>query len=190
MELRVWGKTIISVQKYLERVISAIDSLISKKALASVFVNSKNLTEQNAYSVANTLIELSERKINLINLNIICSDALQNINKLSAKILILKFIDCLSSAEIASLIGVSDRTFFRKLNFAYDELAKWLSRNNYTKEYFEKNYKNEGWIMEAFYKNKEINDKKDFSSEDYLDSILHNLNKKKTKSSQQERCFL
>ncbi len=34
------------IQKYLERVTRAIDSLVYKRALTSVFVNSKNLTEQ------------------------------------------------------------------------------------------------------------------------------------------------
>lgn len=115
MELKIWGKTIVSVQRYLEKVTKAIDSLIGKKAVASAFVNLKNLTEQSAYSVANSLIELSERKVNLINLNVICHKALREIDKLSAKILVLKFIDCLPSAEIALLIEVSDRTFFENL---------------------------------------------------------------------------
>lgn len=181
MELKVWGKTMVSVQKYLERLTNAIDSLIEKRAYASAFVSTKNLTEQGAYSVANDLIELSERKINLINLNIICFNALKEIDKISAKILILKFIDCLPSSEIATLLEISDRTFFRRLNSAYDNLEKWLLRNNFDKEYFEEKFKNEGWIMEAFLKNKETHKKKDVESEDFFKSILHSLDKKKVK---------
>ena len=63
--------------------------------------------------------------------------------------MILKFIDCLPSSEIATLLEISDRTF-RRLNSAYDNLEKWLLRNNFDKEYFEERLKNEGWIMEAF----------------------------------------
>lgn len=181
MELKIWGKTIISVQRYLERVTKAIDSLITKKALASAFVSSKNLTEQSAESVANALIELSERKVNLINLNVICFNALKEIDRLSAKILILKFVDCLPSAEIASILEISDRTFFRKLNLAYDHFEGWLKRNNFTKEYFENKFKKEGWIMEIFYTNKEKDDKKDVLQKNFINSVIHNLNKSNSK---------
>lgn len=178
MELKVWGKTIMSVQKYLERVTKAIDSLISKKAFASCYVSLKNLTEQSADSVANNIINLSERKVNLINLNTICLNALKEIDKISAKILILKYIDGLTSADIASLLEISDRTYFRKLNIAYNDFENWLKINNFTDAYFEKRYKNEGWIMEAFYKNKEENEKKEIADEDLLNSIIKNINKK------------
>ncbi len=178
MELKVWGKTIMMIQKYLERVTKAIDSLVYKKALASAFVNLKNLIEQSAYFVTNGLIELSERKIRLINLNTICSKALDGIDKANAKLLILKFVDGLQSKEIASMLGFSDRTYFRKLNEAYDDLGKWLKKNNFTEEYFMKNFKNEGWIMEVFYKNKEENKKNEnFLNEEIMNGIIKNLNK-------------
>ncbi len=177
MDLILWGKTIISIKRYLERVSMAIDSLIYKKALASGYVSIKNLTEQSAYSVSDAIINLTDRKVNLINLNTICSKALSEIDQNSAKILILKYIDCLSSSQISSLLEISDRTYFRKLNLAYENLANWLKRNNFNEEYFQKKYKNEGWIMEVFYKNKEIKEKKDVDIK-FLDSMMININKK------------
>lgn len=180
MELKVWGKTMMMIQKYLERVTRAIDSLVYKRALTSVFVNSKNLTEQSAYFVTNNLIDLSERKVKLINLNTICSNALNGIDKTNAKLLILKFVDGLQSREIASLFGFSDRTYFRRLNEAYEDLEIWLRKNNFTEEYFRKNFKDEGSIMEVFYKNKEENKKESFLNEEFMNGIIKNLNKPKT----------
>lgn len=179
MELKEWGKTMVMIQKYLERVTKAIDSLVYKRAMTSVFVNSKNLTEQSAYAVTNNLIELSERKIRLINLHTICSNALKGIDKNSAKLLILKFVDGLPSVEIASLLELSDRTYYRKLNEAYGSLENWLKRNNFTEEYFRTNFKNEGWIMDVFYKNMAEKEKKEgFVNDDFFNSVIKNLNKK------------
>lgn len=177
MELKEWGKTMITIQKYLGRVTKAIDSLVYKRAITSAFVSSKNLTKQSAYSVANNLIDLSERKVRLINLHTICVNALNGIDKASAKLLILKFIDGLPSSETAALLGLSDRTYYRKLNEAYDNLENWLKKNNFTEEYFTNNFKNEGWIMEVFYKNKESKEKKDFINEEFFNGVINNLNK-------------
>jgi sRNA-binding regulator protein Hfq len=156
MELKIWGKTILTVQKYLERVTRAIDSIIYKKAISSAYVNSKNLTELNSLAVSDFILNLSERKVNLINLNTICMKALRGIDRMSAKLLILKHIDERTSAEIAGLLGISDRTYFRKLNSAYEELENWLKTNNYTSKYFENKLRDEGWIIELYLRNKEF----------------------------------
>lgn len=178
MNLKVWGITIVTVQKYLEKVTKAIDSLIYKRALASGYVSSKNLTEQGAYNVTKNIIDLSERKVNLINLNTICFNALREIDRVSAKILILKFIDALPSSEIASILEISDRTYFRKLNLAYEDLGKWLLKNKYTDDYFKEKYINEGWIMDVFYKNIETKNKREeLTEEQFMKNIIKNLNK-------------
>lgn len=153
MELKVWAKTILTVQKYLERVTYAIDSMIYKEALGSAYVSSKNLTKQSALSVSESIINLSDRKVNLINLNVICVKALKGIDRISAKLLILKHIENRTSSEIAQILDISDRTYFRKLNKAYDNIGTWLEDNGFNSEYFHKNFGNEGWIMEAYYQN-------------------------------------
>lgn len=179
MDLKIWGKTIMSVQKYLERVTRAIDSVIYKKALASGYVSTKNLTDQSSFAVSNFIINMSQRKVNLINLNTICFNALKVIDKFNAKLLILKHIDGLTSAEIASLIGVSNRTYFRKINKAYDAFAEWLENNKLTEKYFCDKYKDEGWIMEVFYGFKEDAYKQNdvVFNTNFLQDILRKINK-------------
>ncbi|MDD4110794.1 MAG: ECF-type sigma factor [Clostridia bacterium] len=177
---KIWGKTMLTIQRYLERVTKAIDSLIYKKALASGYVSSKRLTERSAFTVTNDIINLSQRKVNLINLNIICLNALKGIEENSAKLLILKFIDGLQSAEIASILGFSNRTYFRKLEKAYDDLGKWLKKNNFINCYFERLCKNEGWIMDVFYKNLEENKEKDIG--EYINNVVKKLKKSTSKN--------
>lgn len=174
---KIWGKTLVTIQKYLARITKTIDSLIYKKALASGYVSTKNLTKQSAFVVTDSIISLSQRKVNLINLNVVCLNALKGIGPNSAKLLILKFIDGLPSAEIASIFGFSNRTYFRKLDKAYDDLGKWLKQNNFSNNYFQRLCKDEGWIMEIFYRSLEDScDKKDLSQE-YISKMIKHLNK-------------
>ena len=72
MELKIWGKTMLSVQRHLGRVAKAIDEIIMKRALSSVFVTTKNLMEQSSETVSNYIINISESKVNLINLSFFC----------------------------------------------------------------------------------------------------------------------
>lgn len=149
MELKVWAKTMLTVQRHLEKVTKALDHVIYKKAIASMFVNSKNLHENSGEAVSKFIINLMDSKINLINLNTICVNGLKKIDKTCAKILILKHIDGRTSNDIAKLLGLSDRTYFRRLNKAYEEFENYLRGNNFTDEYFIKRYSSEGWIMEV-----------------------------------------
>ena len=83
---KIWGKTLVTIQKYLARITKTIDSLIYKKALASGYVSTKNLTKQSAFVVTDSIISLSQRKVNLINLNVVCLNALKGIGPNSAKL--------------------------------------------------------------------------------------------------------
>ncbi len=156
MELKIWAKTMLTVQRHLDRVTRALDKIILKKAVSSAFVTSKNLMEQSCERISKYIINLSQSKINLINLNTICVKSLKGIDKTSAKILILKHIDGKQSGEIASLLGLSNRTYFRRLNLAYEKIESWLLANGFSSSFFEQKYACEGWIMEVYNKNLEF----------------------------------
>ncbi len=156
MELKTWARTIMIVKRHLNKVINAIDHVIYKKALSSAYVNTKNIIEQSSEAVSNFIINLSQTKINLINLNLICVNALKEIDRISAKILILKHIDGRTSSEISKIFGISDRTYFRRLQKAYVDLEQWLISNNFTENYFFNKFNSEGWIMEAYFSSAEF----------------------------------
>ena len=156
MNLKVWARTLMTIQKYLERICNSIDACIEKKATASMYVNTKNFFQNDSLSVSNWMIEMGERKVNLINLNVICLNALKSIDKTHAKILALKYFDRMQSADISSLLGISERTYFRKLNAAYESLESWLLKNGYDAEYFVTKLQNEGWITEVYYETQRL----------------------------------
>lgn len=184
MELKIWARTMLSVQRHLGRVARKIDEIIMKKATASVYVTSKNLMEQSSENVSNFILNMSESKVNLINLNTICVSGLKGIDKVSAKILILKHIDGQSGAEISKLLNLSDRTYYRRLNTAYENLALWLRKNKYTPEFFEKHFSKEGWIMEAYYISKNLFETNSKEAENifFENSFLGNVVNKITKA--------
>ena len=153
MNLKIWSRTILSVQKYLERICSSIDACIDKKINASCFVTTKNMSENSSEVIADWIINMSERKVNLINLNVICITALKNIDKTYAKILALKYFDAMPCKEIIELLNLTERTFFRKLLAAHQEFENYLSRNGYNANFFAKMLENEGWITEIYYEN-------------------------------------
>lgn len=186
MELKIWGRTMLSVQRHLGRVARKIDEIIMKKAIASVYVTSKNLMEQSSENVSNFILNMSESKVNLINLNTICVNALKGIDKISAKILILKHIDGQSGSEISKLLNLSDRTYYRRLNSAYENIAVWLKKNNYTPEFFQKHFSKEGWIMETYYLSKNLfeTNNKDVEKLFFENGFFGNVVNKITKAAQ------
>lgn len=153
MNLKIWGRTILTVQKYLERVCSSIDACIEKKINASCYVTSKNFAENSAEFLANWIISMTNKKVNLINLNVICMDALRGIDRNLAKILALKHFEGMQARDIIEIMGLSERTYFRRLNSAYIEFEKYLMAHGYTPTFFEKMLEKEGWITEIYYEN-------------------------------------
>ncbi len=153
MNLNVWVRTILTVQKYLERVCFSIDACIEKKINASCYVTSKNFAENSAEFLSNWIIGMTNKKVNLINLNVICMDALRGIDRNLAKILALKHFEGMQARDIIDIMGLSERTYFRRLNNAYIEFEKFLAKHGYTPAFFEKMLEKEGWITEIYYEN-------------------------------------
>ncbi len=147
-----WTKTLLSVYRYLPRVTYAIDKIVKTRAYNSSYASTNNIAFNNVMNVANTILDLTERKITLINLKLIIEKALHSIDRNLARILILKFIDGKKSNDIADLFKICLRTFFRKVNTALDSFSKALSRMGYTNDNLHKMLKNEKWIMETFNK--------------------------------------
>lgn len=147
--MKTWAKTILNIYRYLERVSNAIDKIVISRATNSFYTSGSNLSFNDIGNVSNDILNLTERKIILINLRIIIENALVNTNKDYVKYLILNFVEKRSCYESARILNVSLRTYFRKLNLALTSFEKALIRNGYDIEYFEQKLSNESWIMEV-----------------------------------------
>ncbi len=154
-----WSKTLLGIYRYLPRVTYAYDNLVKSRAYNSSATNSFLLGFNDIMKVANTIINLTERKNNLINLKVLTDKVLCDIDLSSAKILVMKFIDGKKSNEIANLLHLGKRTYFRKLNFALESFANMLTRLNYTDYKLENMIKDEKWILRLYnsYSNRKIN---------------------------------
>ena len=152
MDNNNWSKTLLGVYRYLPRVTYALDKIVKTRAYNSSFTSTNNIAFNDVMNVANTILDLTERKITLINLKLIIEKALCSMDKNLARILILKFIDGRKSNEIADVFKICLRTFFRKVNTALDSFSKALLRMGYNDEKLKNMLKNEKWIMEVFNK--------------------------------------
>lgn len=149
MNSNVWAKTTLSSYPYLVKLASSIDRIVERKALYSFHVTSTNFSSNNIYDLANKLIELSQRKIVLINLKILVENALKSCSKEDAKLLIAKYIAKKKSNETCELLKIPNRTYFRKVAQAECRFEKALSRLGFPPSRLENYLKDESWIMET-----------------------------------------
>jgi len=147
MNSNVWAKTILSVYPYLENLASAIDRIVERRALNSFYVSSTDTFKNNIYDVANKLIELSERKIVLINLKILTEETLKSCDRLLAKILIAKYFSKKTTKEICEMFSIPARTFFRKVFDAEVAFEKNLKLKGYDDKKLNNFLKDETWIF-------------------------------------------
>lgn len=146
----IWTKTILSVYRYLERICGAIDKIVMQSALNSTNILGQNYHYNNVYSITQRLIDLSERKVTLINLKILTENVLKKVGKDNARILIQRYVDGLKSKEIAENFGVSTRTVFRKLEVAEQTFSRKLQIMGYDANRLKDFLKDEKWINNAY----------------------------------------
>lgn len=177
--MKTWSKTILSVYKYLEALSNSIDNLVVKKSINSAFYN--NGRYNTCYDCANKIIQLTERKINLINVKILVDDTLKLMSANQRQLLALCYMDNAKSEEIAEMMHVSIRTFFRKKNDALNSFSKNLLMQGFTREKLEDMFCGEDWLNNLYNRNKNFEDSKEFRIDQYnkrrfFKSVLNEFN--------------
>lgn len=160
----IWTKTLLTVYRYLERISGAIDKIIMQSALNSSNIVGQNYFYNNVYSISQKLIDLSERKVTLINLKVLIEETLADIDEKSAKILIEKYFDGIKSKEIAERNSISMRTVFRKITNAENGFCCRLRLKGYNGTKLENMLKYEGWINNVFLRLSEKDDEFELSN--------------------------
>jgi len=177
--MKTWSKTILSVYKYLEALSNSIDELVLKKSINSAFYNNGRFNS-SCYDCANKIMQLTERKVNLINIKVLVDDTLSKMPLKYRQLLALSYIDNAKSEDIAEIMHISIRTFFRKKNEALNSFAKNLILQGYSKEKLENMFCGEHWLKNLYDKNHRLEDS-DFKIEDYnkyrfFKSVLREFN--------------
>ena len=146
----VWTKTLLSVYRYLERVCDAIDKIVMKNALGCADITGQNYFQNNIYSVSQRIIDLSERKVTLINLKVLVEDTLKCLNAKEAKVLIEKYVDDAKAQDIAQIHDISIRTVFRIINNAEKSFSARLRLQGWSDLKLRVMIKDEMWIKNVF----------------------------------------
>lgn len=146
MDLIIWVKTLLTVQKYHGRMIGALGAIVQKRALASMH----NGTENDVLTASNDILKMLKRKENLATLSLLTNKALASIQSDSAGFLVRSFFDGISKEQIAKESGVCERTIYRKINTALQEFSSYISGLGYSSQNLNKICGTEQWIMSTY----------------------------------------
>ncbi len=166
-----WTKTVLTVYRYLERICGAIDKIVMKSALGSSNILGQNYFYNNTLTISQKIIELSERKVTLINLKILIEETLAQIDEKEAQVLIEKYVDGLKNQTLADNLGVGLRTIFRRITSAEQSFKSKLTAKGYNDVKIKDMLKNEAWINNAYYTISTKNEDIEFSQK-YLEKAV------------------
>lgn len=143
-----WTKTLLSSYRYIDRVSKAIDKIVLTRAVNSFYTSGSNMTFNSVTNVSDDILKLTDRKINLINLKIILTNALKKTQHKFSSLLISTFVEGKTCFESVEALNISIRTFFRRQNQAIDSFIKVLAVEGYDSDFFCKMLKDENWILD------------------------------------------
>lgn len=152
MTNNIWCKTILTAYNNLEKMTEAIDKLVDKRAINSFYMGSSYFSINNISYVADKIIELTDRKIRLINLKFIVDSVLKQCDAKHTEILIEKYMDNDKAQEIAQRHNLSMRTYFRRLVSAENEFLSYLSVMGYDDKKLSQYISTEKWINQIYRK--------------------------------------
>lgn len=152
MNIKVWCKSFLSIYHIIPNIVNSIDRLVLLKGINSAYYShgQNNSTIKQIDSVIN----LSQKKVSLINLKVLTDEVLLEMNEKNSKLLIIRFINNINCKKAIELSGMTRRTYFRALNRALNEF--------------------EGLFYRKILKNKSLY--QTFLKEDELEDIFEKIN--------------
>ncbi|MDD3397576.1 MAG: sigma factor-like helix-turn-helix DNA-binding protein [Clostridia bacterium] len=154
-------KTIFSVYRFLDKIAYSIDKIVETRALNACYMYLDNTAFNDVVNVSNDIMELTQRKITLINLKVLATSMIKNLDKNYARLIIMKYIENKPYAEIGKLLNISERTVTRWHSNAVVSSYFYLENQGYTLIKLLEMLKKERWILQTFYsfsQNKENQD--------------------------------
>lgn len=167
-----WSKTLLSSYQYFETICGAIDKTVLNYGINSAM-------NSDAEFVANKIIALTQRKKFLINTKILIDNILSRLDAAFARILVLKFVDKVKAENASKILGISLRTYFRKINIAIEKFTNLLVGFGYSSSKLISIFENENWVMEI-YNNFSKNELREIDADDlhFLGMALSGLKRK------------
>lgn len=164
MNIEIWCKSFLSIYQIIPQLISSIDKLVYLKGVnSSNFVNNPN---NETFNQLDSIINLTQKKVNLINLKIITDQVLLEMDEKNSKLLMFRYIDNMKCKTAQALLNMPKRSYFRALSKAlkdfelrfYSKVAKnnTLYSNFSTDEFFDNIFQKINEFEEKISENSEI----------------------------------
>ena len=137
------SEALIRIYKLIKKKCETIDKFIQNHALYF----GPCTAEYGALDVCNNIVELMTRKNQLINLKIIVDKAIETLSEKDKKILFIKMNYNIQMAEVWGILDLKERTAFRHIERAFENLAEALNNSKYYGKLC-KIISNEEWIQD------------------------------------------
>ena len=137
------SETLVKIYRLLRKKCEAIDKFINNHALYF----GPCTADFGSLDVCNNIIELMTRKNQLINLKIIVDNAIKKLSDNDKKILFIKMNYNLQMSEICGVLDLKERTAFRRIEKAFENLTDTLNKSKYASK-LEKIIDSEDWIQD------------------------------------------
>ena len=172
VKTKIWIKTLLYSYKVFPRLISTVDKIVELQASNFSFSSNIFNSSSKLESQFEKVIDMSERKKSLVNIHIMMTKMLNDLPYESKKLVEYKFIDNMTSEDIATELEISERTVYRKIQKVLDEVYGYFFDNRWSLEFIEFQVKNEDWLFDKF----------NFYFREYLESLKQNQSKSSSES--------
>ena len=149
---KFWIKTLLSTYNNIPEIIKAVDKIIEIQASSLSFISDIYNTEKSTYCQVEKVIDLSERKNNLLNIYLITKNLFSALDEEERLFIERRFVFNWTAEELAVEYEVSTRTIFRKIEKLIDKIFITTKRKNWTLKFITLQVKNEQWLNEKFKK--------------------------------------
>ena len=143
-------KTIFSVYRFLDKIADSIDKIVETRALNACYMDLNNSAFNDVTAVSEDILELTQRKITLINLKVLTISMIKNLDKDYARLIILKYIENRPYIKISEIMNISERTITRWHGNAIVSSCFYLEKEGYNLNKLLDMLKNEKWILQTY----------------------------------------
>ncbi|MBE7076978.1 MAG: hypothetical protein E7374_03725 [Clostridiales bacterium] len=135
------SEALIKCYRMLAKKCEALDRFIQNHAFHFGVTD----CEFGSFDVCNNIIDLMTRKNRLINLKVIVDKAIDVLSENDKKVIFIKMHYNLSMAEICEILELKERTAFRRIEKAIENLTASLNNSKYS-EKLDYIMRDEEWI--------------------------------------------
>lgn len=145
-KIKFWIKTLLSTYRNIPEIIKAVDKIIEIQASSISFISDIYNTEKSTLNQVEKVIDLSERKNNLLNIYLITKNLYNSIGEEDRLFIERRFLYNWTSEDLAEEYNVSTRTVFRKIEKIIDKIFLSTKRKNWSLKFITMQVQNEQWL--------------------------------------------